>query len=64
MVNEQTSQVIGKINFVVTSKFKTTGNSPDEKLRNLLKREAQTNYAKGLDKAGHVSYTATVNSVV
>ena len=61
MVNEQTSQVIGKIKFIVTSNFKTTGNSPDEKLRNLLKREAQTNYAKGLDKARQARYTTTVN---
>ena len=61
MANEQTSQVIGKINFIVKSNFKTTGNSPDEKLRNLLKREAKENFAKGLDKASKPSYTTSVN---
>ena len=62
MVNEQTSLVIGKINFVVTSKFKEIGHSPEEKLRRLLKREAQTNVLKGLEQSGEARYIQSANT--
>ena len=62
MVNEQTSYVVGKINFVVTSKFKESGHSPEEKLCRLLKRESQASVLAGLEQSGKARYTQSVST--
>ena len=64
MVNEQTSQVIGKTQFIIVSNFKTSGKSVHDNLSTLLEREVQLLQEKGLEKSAKARYTQAVNSVV
>jgi len=42
--SEQTTQTIGKIRFIVVSKFKADGLSVEDKISWLLQREAKTKH--------------------
>ena len=56
-MTEQTTQTIGKTKAIVISNFKNTGHSAHDKISNLLRREAETNYANRLDNADKARYT-------
>lgn len=60
---EQTTQTIGKTRAIVISNFKTSGHSPQDKISNLLHREAGINRANRFDKAGQARYNNKVNAV-
>jgi len=59
----QTTQTIGRINFVVTSNFKAKGHSVEDKLSTLVRREAEIKSANRLDNALGVRYTPRANAV-
>jgi len=64
MVNEQTSQVIGKTQFTVVSNFKANGKSAHDNLSTLLQREVERLQEKGLEMSAKARYSSSVNSVV
>jgi hypothetical protein len=54
----ETTQTIGNARFVVVSRFKESGSTVDEKISNLLKREAQERRdADTMDTPGQIAYT-------
>ena len=64
MVNEQTSQVIGKTQFIVVSNFQASGKSAHDNLSTLLQREVERLQEKGLEMSAKARYSSSVNSVV
>ena len=53
-MTQQTTQRIGKIEFIVVSNFKESGHTAEDKIINLLKREIQE---KDLPNAFQARYT-------
>ena len=59
-MTQQTTQRIGKTNFIVVSNFKQSGHSAEDKITSLLRREIQE---KALQKPVDARYTNNVNAV-
>jgi len=61
--SEQTTQTIGKARFIVVSSFNPTGQSAQENIAKLLRREAGLDPAKRFDNTGQARYNKKVNTV-
>ena len=60
---EQTRQTVSKMNFIIISNFKPTGHSAQDKISDLLRREAQKKSENALDKASSARYNEMANAV-
>ena len=60
MGQEQTKLTIDKINFIVTSNFKSDGSNAHDKIKTLMRREVQEST---IDKAMKTRYNKAVNAV-
>jgi len=58
--SEQATQTVGKIRFIVTSNYKDAGHSVQDKLSNLLAREAQINRLDNVEQARYNEPASTV----
>jgi len=63
MTQQQTSQTIGKTQFIVVSNFKPKGKSAHDNLSSLLEREVEKLQEKGLEKSFKARYNYNVNAV-
>jgi len=59
---EETCQTVGKMNYIVVSKFNSSGRCAKENITDLLQREAQKLSANSLDKANQARYTERANA--
>jgi hypothetical protein len=62
--SEETTQAVGKMQFVVVSKFKESGMTVEEKMKHLLAREVQDEKENHtFEKASQTQYNKGVNTV-
>lgn len=62
--SEETTQTVGKMRFVVVSKFQENGSTVSDKVKRLLEREVQEKTEdRILDAAGQTDYNEGVNTV-